>query len=232
MLSLDLLLQWHHPFSRPLGQRAEPRPARRSQGRADGRRGGHLEPAQCSPRPRPLTEFAGQDQLRPGLHRATTPSRAATTATRSGTSPTRRSPTLKTAYVCPASQSDVSVYQNLLFVSGEELSARLDCGAEGVQDTVSTDRLRGIRIFDITDIAHPENVGNVQTCRGSHTHTVLVDPKDTENVYVYISGSSSVRSPSELPGCVSATPTRTPTRRCSGSRSSRCRWPIRSRRPS
>jgi LVIVD repeat-containing protein len=115
-----------------------------------------------------------------------------------------RKPSLKTAYVCPASQSDVSVYKNLLFVSGESLSARLDCGEQGVQDTVSTERLRGIRIFDITDIAHPKNVGNVQTCRGSHTHTVLVDPKDKDNVYVYISGSSMVRSASELAGCVSA----------------------------
>ena len=115
-----------------------------------------------------------------------------------------RRPSLRTAYVCPASQSDVSVYKNLLFVSGENLSARLDCGAQGVQDTVSTDRLRGIRIFDITDITKPRNVGNVQTCRGSHTHTVLVDPKDTENVYVYISGSSHVRPESELPGCVSS----------------------------
>ena len=116
--------------------------------------------------------------------------------------PTR--PTLKNAYVCPASQSDVSVYKNLLFVSGENLAARLDCGTEGVEDTVSTQRLRGIRIFDITDIAHPKSVGNVQTCRGSHTHTLLVDPKDPENVYVYVSGSSPVRSPSELPGCVGA----------------------------
>ena len=115
-----------------------------------------------------------------------------------------RQPTLKTAYVCPASQSDVSVYKNLLFVSGENLSARLDCGTQGVEDTVSNVRLRGIRIFDISDISKPRNVGNVQTCRGSHTHTVLVDPKDTENVYVYISGSSHVRPESELPGCVSA----------------------------
>ncbi len=115
-----------------------------------------------------------------------------------------RRPSLKTAYVCPASQSDVSVYRNLLFVSGENLSARLDCGAQGVEDTVSRERLRGIRIFDITDVTKPRNVGNVQTCRGSHTHTVLVDPKDTENVYVYISGSSHVRPESELPGCVSA----------------------------
>jgi hypothetical protein len=115
-------------------------------------------------------------------------------------------PTLKTAYVCPASQSDVSVYRNLLFVSGEGLSGRVDCGAEGVKDTVSKDRLRGLRIFDISDIEHPRNVGNVQTCRGSHTHTLLVDPKDAENVYVYISGSSGVRSPNELAGCVSAAP--------------------------
>ena len=113
-------------------------------------------------------------------------------------------PSLETAYVCPGSQSDVSVYRNLLFVSGENLSARLDCGAEGVQDTVSTARLRGIRIFDISDIAHPKNVGNVQTCRGSHTHSLLVDPKDRENVYIYISGQAPVRSSTELAGCVSA----------------------------
>jgi len=113
-------------------------------------------------------------------------------------------PSLETAYVCPGSQSDVSVYQNLLFVSGENLAARLDCGPQGVNDTVSTERLRGIRIFDISDIAHPKNVGNVQTCRGSHTHSLLVDPKDRENVYIYISGQAPVRSPAELAGCVSA----------------------------
>jgi hypothetical protein len=115
-------------------------------------------------------------------------------------------PKLVEAYVCPASQSDVSVYRNLLFVSGEGLTGRLDCGTEGVPDTVSKERLRGLRIFDISDIAHPKNVGNVQTCRGSHTHSLYVNPKDPDTVYVYISGSSSVRSPSELAGCVSATP--------------------------
>jgi hypothetical protein len=119
-------------------------------------------------------------------------------------------PTLVRGFVCPASQSDVSVYKNLLFVSGEGLTGRLDCGTQGVQDTVSTDRLRGLRIFDITDIRNPRNVGNVQTCRGSHTHTVLADPRDPENVYVYISGSAGVRSPRELPGCVSETPDRDP----------------------
>jgi hypothetical protein len=121
-----------------------------------------------------------------------------------------RQPVLKTAYFCPASQSDVSVYRNLLFVSGEDLSARVDCGAQGVKDTVSKDRLRGIRIFDISDINNPKNVGNVQTCRGSHTHSLLVDPKDPNNVYVYISGSGGVRSPNELAGCVNLSPDKDP----------------------
>jgi hypothetical protein len=116
-------------------------------------------------------------------------------------------PRLEEGYVCPASQSDVSVYQNLLFVSGEGLTGRLDCGTEGVPDTVSKERLRGLRIFDISDISHPKNVGNVQTCRGSHTHSLLVDPKDSANVYVYISGSAGVRSASELAGCVNVLPT-------------------------
>src|SRR5690606_23917787 len=98
----------------------------------------------------------------------------------------------------------------LLFVSGEGLSGRLDCGTQGVDEAVSQDRLRGVRIFDISDIRNPRNVGNVQTCRGSHTHTVLVDPDDDENVYVYISGSSNVRPSEELPGCSAAMPSEDP----------------------
>ncbi len=104
-------------------------------------------------------------------------------------------------YVCPASQSDVSVYRNLLFVSGEGMGGRLDCGTEGVSEAVSHDRLRGIRIFDITDIRNPEYLTNVQTCRGSHTHTLLEDPNDSDNVYIYVSGSAPVRPSEELPGC-------------------------------
>ncbi len=119
--------------------------------------------------------------------------------------------TLRTAYYCPASQSDVSVYKNLLFVSAESNSARLDCGGGGVQEPVSPARLRGLRIFDISDIASPKYIANVQTCRGSHTHTLLVDPKDPDNVYVYISGSSAVRSPEELAGCSDASPATNPS---------------------
>jgi hypothetical protein len=116
------------------------------------------------------------------------------------------SPVLVNEILCPASQSDVSIYGNLLFVSGEGLEGRLDCGTEGVAERVSDVRLRGIRIFDITDIRNPEYISNVQTCRGSHTHSVLVDPNDSENVYVYVSGSAPVRPEEELPGCSAAFP--------------------------
>src|SRR6266850_1213573 len=119
-------------------------------------------------------------------------------------------PTLKTSYFCPASQSDVSVFRNLLFVSGEGTSGRLDCTSAGVHDSVSHDRLRGIRIFDISDISNPKYLANVQTCRGSHTHTVVIDPNDASNVYVYVSGSAPVRSPTELPGCVRQSPDSNP----------------------
>ena len=113
-------------------------------------------------------------------------------------------PTLVLTYVCPASQSDVSVYKNLLFVSGEGQTGRVDCGIQGVPEPVSKDRLRGIRIFDISDMASPKYIANVQTCRGSHTHTVVTDPRDKENVYIYVSGSAGVRSAEELPGCKDA----------------------------
>jgi hypothetical protein len=115
-----------------------------------------------------------------------------------------RQPTLAKGFVCPASQSDVSVYRNLLFISGEGLGGRLDCGRQGVPETVSRDRLRGIRLFDITDIRNPRYVANVQTCRGSHTHTVVTDPRDRQNIYIYVSGSAGVRPAEELPGCSSA----------------------------
>jgi hypothetical protein len=119
-------------------------------------------------------------------------------------------PVVAIDYLCPASQSDVSIYKNLLFVSGEGLGGRLDCGTDGVRTAVSQERLRGIRIFDITDIYNPEYIANVQTCRGSHTHSVLVDPDDTENVYVYVSGSAPVRPDAELPGCSAALPDEDP----------------------
>ena len=121
-----------------------------------------------------------------------------------------RNPKTVVTYVCPASQSDVSVYGNLLFVSGEGRGGRLDCGEEGVPDRISHERLRGIRIFDISDISNPGYVANVQTCRGSHTHTVLKHPGDDENVYIYVSGSSSVRPAEELAGCSGLAPDEDP----------------------
>ncbi|HEY6808445.1 MAG TPA: hypothetical protein VI160_06620 [Gemmatimonadales bacterium] len=119
-------------------------------------------------------------------------------------------PALVTIFLCPEFQNDVSVYHNLLFASGEDFNGRLDCGTQGVQDTVSKERMRGIRIFDISDIAHPRQITAVQTCRGSHTHTVVTSPTDTADVYIYVSGSSPVRSPNELAGCSALTPDKDP----------------------
>jgi hypothetical protein len=112
-----------------------------------------------------------------------------------------RKPTLRTAFVCPGAQSDVTVYRNLLFVSAEAISGRVDCGMQGITDTVSKERARGIRIYDITDVAHPKTITTVQTCRGSHTNTLVTDPNDPAHVYIYVSGSAGVRSHHELEGC-------------------------------
>ena len=138
---------------------------------------------------------------------------------------------LLTSIVCPGGQGDVSVYKNLLFMSVEAANGRLDCGTQGFPVAAastppepaappvpgagfrrppppppSPDRVKGVRIFDISDITHPKQVADVQTCRGSHTHTLVVDPKDHDNVYIYVSGSAGVRQKEELAGCSGAAP--------------------------
>lgn len=140
-----------------------------------------------------------------------------------------------TSLICPGGQGDVSVYGHLLFMSAEAMNGRLDCGTQGIplpagytpppppQPTAagggggrrpppppSPDRFRGVRIFDISDLRNPKQVAAVQSCRGSHTHTLLVDPKDKENVYIYISGTAAVRQAEELAGCVGGDPKANP----------------------
>ena len=141
-------------------------------------------------------------------------------------------PTLLTTMVCPGGQGDPSVYKNLLFMSVEMPNGRLDCGTQGFPPPppqpspapspadgqgnqsppppAQKDRFRGVRIFDISDIKNPKQVAAVQTCRGSHTHTLVVDPNDKDNVYIYISGTSFVRQPEELAGCSGETPDKDP----------------------
>ena len=115
-----------------------------------------------------------------------------------------KSPKLLASVVCPGGQGDVSIYGNLLFMSVEQTRGRLDCGVQGVQEPVSKERFRGVRIFDITDITKPKQVAAVQTCRGSHTHTLV--PKDKQTLYVYGSGTGGVRSGEELQDCSAGDP--------------------------
>lgn len=131
---------------------------------------------------------------------------------------------LLTTMVCPGGQGDVSVYKNLMFMSVEMPNGRIDCGTSGFPPNpppaagakesplpaAQKDRFRGVRIFDITDIRNPKQVAAVQTCRGSHTHTLVVDPNDKNNVYIYVSGTSFVRQSEELAGCSGEPPTKDP----------------------
>jgi hypothetical protein len=119
---------------------------------------------------------------------------------------TARKPQLFASVVCPGGQGDVSVHGNLLFMSVEQTRGRIDCGTQGVTDPVSAERFRGVRVFDISDVKHPRQVAAVQTCRGSHPHTLVVDPKDPANLYIYGSGTNTPRPGEELAGCSGADP--------------------------
>jgi hypothetical protein len=113
-----------------------------------------------------------------------------------------RRPRHLASIVCPGGQGDMSVHGNLLFMSVEQTRGRVDCGVEGVEAPASVERFRGVRIFDVSDVTRPKQVAAVQTCRGSHTHTLVTDPKDKATIYVYGSGTGGVRSGDELSGCV------------------------------
>ena len=115
-------------------------------------------------------------------------------------------PALLASVVCPGGQGDVSIINNLLIMSVEETRGRLDCGLEGVTEDVSEARFRGLRIFDISDVTRPRQVGAVQTCRGSHTHSVVSGPGPDGKLIVYNSGTSRVRDEEELAGCFDESP--------------------------
>lgn len=112
--------------------------------------------------------------------------------------------------VCPGGQGDVSLVGDLMIMSVQEVRGRLDCGLEGIPESVSNDRVRGIRIFDVSDFRNPTQVAAVQTCRGSHTHTVAQEADENGNIYVYVSGTSRVRDDEELVGCSDDSPFENP----------------------
>jgi uncharacterized protein (DUF305 family) len=116
------------------------------------------------------------------------------------------SPELISSVVCPGGQGDVSVVGDLLIMSVEQTRGRVDCGLGGVPDDVSEERFRGIRVFDVSDLSRPVQVGAVQTCRGSHTHSVVSGPGEDGIIVVYNSGTATVREDEELPGCIDEAP--------------------------
>ena len=89
-----------------------------------------------------------------------------------------------------------------MIMSVEQKRGRVDCGRQGMSTDISPERFRGIRIFDITDCVRPIQVGQVQTCRGSHTHSVVSGPGSDRKIIVYVSGTADVRKGEELAGCV------------------------------
>mgnify|MGYP002779080791 CR=1 FL=1 len=112
-------------------------------------------------------------------------------------------PRLRSSLVCPGGQGDVSVHGDLLFMSVEETRGRVDCGAQTTR-AGEPQRFRGVRVFDVSNLDAPRQVAAVQTCRGSHTHTLVTDPDEAANVYIYVSGTGQSRLDSELAGCVGA----------------------------
>ncbi|MEO8201557.1 MAG: hypothetical protein ABI679_13600 [Gemmatimonadota bacterium] len=110
-----------------------------------------------------------------------------------------KAPKVLAAVACITSQGDPSVYGNLLFISAEGRANRNDCAKNGVQDP--KDHMAGVRIYDVSNPAAPQLITNVQTCKGSHTHTIVPDPRDSSVIYIYVSGSQEARPDSELAGC-------------------------------
>ena len=111
-------------------------------------------------------------------------------------------PRLISSVICPGGQGDVSIVGDLLIYSVEQTRGRVDCGRQGVSSDASPDRFRGIRIFDISDLNKPKQVGAVQSCRGSHTHSVVSGPDQEGKILVYNSGIGGIREEEELEGCI------------------------------
>jgi hypothetical protein len=120
-------------------------------------------------------------------------------------------PKFRVGHICPGGQGDLSVYRNLLFMSVEMPNGKIDCGTDGVLGgPPSPTRFNGVRVFDISNLDSPRQVAAVQTCRGSHTHTLVPDLRDPSRVFIYVSGAIPVRPAAELAGCTGGAPTENP----------------------
>jgi hypothetical protein len=97
-------------------------------------------------------------------------------------------PQLVTQVLCPGSQNDISVYDDVLVLSVD--SSRSNDSCDNVpQSATIKESWEGIRVFDISDPTNPQYVASVETDCGSHTHT-LAPSKDGRDVYAYVSSYS------------------------------------------
>lgn len=108
-------------------------------------------------------------------------------------------PVMESVVRCITSQGDPTIYGNLLFLSAEGPGNRNDCGDGGVQDP--KDHMAGVRIFDVSNPKAPKLIKNVQTCKGSHTHTLVPSRTNKNIIYLYVSGQQGARPETELAGC-------------------------------
>ena len=167
--------------------------------------------------------------------RATTPSSAASTASTIWNISNPSAPTITDlAWCARAARVTCRSTGTCCSCRSSRRAAKKDCDGSTPAATRRR-RFCGVRIFDISNIDAPVQVGQVQTCRGSHTHTLVRPKNDADNVYIYVSGTAGPRNEASLAGCDGNNTNDADgrrTRRSGGSRSSRSRSPLRRRRRS
>ncbi len=106
---------------------------------------------------------------------------------------------------CRGPQGDVSIWENLVFVSVDRPQTTPRCNSE---DAEKVDPLfvppqggwEGIRVFDISQPRQPRLVTSVATDCGSHTNTLVPD-LEHHRLLLYVSSYALAVQPDLAPGC-------------------------------
>jgi hypothetical protein len=101
-------------------------------------------------------------------------------------------PTPIVDFACPGSQHDVSVWQDLLFVSVEAPRESPACDSKAMAGGMPG--FEGMRIFDVSDPSKPVLIKGVPTDCGSHTHTLVPDAENGR-VLLYVASYTASQLP-------------------------------------